>query len=379
MATIASLFGPSAVEIVNKRKKEEEDRRFQEYLAALKGAGSTSERMGLMFGRQAGESLGGLIRTAMGKSAPVDPELEKASTIRGIVAKYRGQNLSDPDVLAAIGDEIAAAGYPEEGFNLSESAYTRRQQNVQLGKRTATDKFEGSAGEVLFEGPDGKFYTQDGNLYTGTPQRVISGTDLLYRSMFPTGGRKGSGETTTAAEEGATDSTEVDVTPDQQAAIREQNREAREEMTRRFDDSTVISGGGGVAGDLTIKGDKVFDISGNEIEMTPEEVEALKTIKRNQDIGTNLFGLGGRIREFFSPDVEERKTIDDVIEENRQKQEDIQYLEERGLFNPENRVGGPEQRYILTKDWMGIPKLIENPNWRGSKSGYTGNEYTGGH
>ena len=378
MATIASLFGPSAVEIVNKRKKEEEDRRFQEYLAALKGAGSTSERMGLMFGRQAGESLGGLIRAAMGKSAPVDPELEKASTIRGIVAKYRGQNLSDPDVLAAIGDEIAAAGYPEEGFNLSESAYTRRQQNVQLGKRTATDKFEGSAGEVLFEGPDGKFYTQDGKLYTGTPKRVISGTDLLYERMFGPGGGSSS-SIATGTEDEATDSTEVDVTPEQQAAIKNQQREASKEMTRRFDDSTVISGGGGVAGDLTIKGDKVFDSSGNEIKMTPEEVDAIKTIKRNQTIGTDLFGVGGAIREFFSPDVEERKTIDDVIEENRQKQEDIQYLEERGLFNPENRVGGPEQRYILTKDWMGIPKLIENPNWRGSKSGYTGNEYTGGH
>lgn len=378
MATIASLFGPSAVEIVNKRKQEEEDRRFQEYLAALKGAGSTSERMGLMFGRQAGESLGGLIRAAMGKSAPVDPELEKASTIRGIVAKYRGQNLSDPDVLAAIGDEIAAAGYPEEGFNLSESAYTRRQQNIQLGKRTATDKFEGSGGEVLFEGPDGKFYTQDGKLYTGTPKRVVSGTDLLYERMFGPSGGSGGGSVA-GAEEVATDDGTIDVSPEQQAAIRENERAARKEMNERFSDSTVISGGGGVAGDLTIRGDKVFDLSGNEIKMTPKEVEALKTIKRNQNIGTDLFGVGGRIREYFSPDVEERKSIDQIVEENKQKQEDFNYLESQGLFNPENRVGGPEQRYILTKDWMGIPKLIENPNWRGSKSGYTGNEYTGGH
>ena len=63
MATVASLFGPSAEEIVFARKKEEEDAARQKYLARLQGAG---QGLGpFAWAARAGVDVGETLRTAI--------------------------------------------------------------------------------------------------------------------------------------------------------------------------------------------------------------------------------------------------------------------------------------------------------------------------
>lgn len=139
---IQSLFGPSAADI------QEQRRRLAEQEIAASGGEfgvfAPLYRAGSRFGRQAAEG----INTLLGAQ---DPMLKKATDIQSVLSKYEGQDLTKASTLSNISRELAGLGYANEAFGLAQeankiarleraearevSAETRREQELDLRRR----------------------------------------------------------------------------------------------------------------------------------------------------------------------------------------------------------------------------------------------------
>lgn len=123
---IQSLFGPSAADI------QEQRRRLAEQEIAASGGEfgvfAPLYRAGSRFGRQAAEG----INTLMGAQ---DPMLKKAADIQSVLSKYQNEDLTSSSVLGNIARELAAIGYSNEAVGVAQQAAARRQQELETGFR----------------------------------------------------------------------------------------------------------------------------------------------------------------------------------------------------------------------------------------------------
>jgi hypothetical protein len=127
-STIASLFGPSAEEIVYERQKEERDRQAQQYQTTLSGLRDTpGASTGYALGYQSGQGLGQAVGGLFGKSEELeDPRIAKALQMRQAFEGVTAADLSDPDKLTALAEKLQASGNPEAAFQLLDRARTLR-------------------------------------------------------------------------------------------------------------------------------------------------------------------------------------------------------------------------------------------------------------
>ena len=167
MATVASLFGPSAEEIVFARKKEEEDAARQKYLARLQGAG---QGLGpFAWAARAGVDVGETLRTAGGMFGEQieDPLIKKYNRINQILVE-EGGDLNDPEALKRIADKLQAEGYTNEAVRLydrsSALSTAARQLDIEEGKMTqlTTAYVDVNGNPVMVNKNTGQFYTTDG-------------------------------------------------------------------------------------------------------------------------------------------------------------------------------------------------------------------------
>lgn len=167
MATVASLFGPSAEEIVFARKKEEEDAARQKYLARLQGAG---QGLGpFAWAARAGVDVGETLRTAGGMFGEQieDPLIKKYNRINQILVE-EGGDLNDPEALKRIADKLQAEGYTNEAVRLydrsSALSTAARELDIEEGKMTqlTTAYVDVNGNPVMVNKNTGQFYTTDG-------------------------------------------------------------------------------------------------------------------------------------------------------------------------------------------------------------------------
>lgn len=121
MASIAdTIFGPTPEELEYKRRQEQEQQARQEYLAKLPSYGSQFGRYSgvARAGLETGEKLRG---TRLFGESP-SPEMERATVMKQILDKYKGQDMSSPEVLAQMSGELGQMGYPREAMQLMEQA-----------------------------------------------------------------------------------------------------------------------------------------------------------------------------------------------------------------------------------------------------------------
>jgi len=121
MASIAdTIFGPTPEELEYKRRQEQEQQARQEYLAKLPSYGSEFGIYGgvARAGLETGEKLRG---TRLFGESP-SPEMERATVMKQILDKYKGQDMSSPEVLAQMSGELGQMGYPREAMQLMEQA-----------------------------------------------------------------------------------------------------------------------------------------------------------------------------------------------------------------------------------------------------------------
>jgi hypothetical protein len=126
---MASLFGPSPQEIMFARQQQMQEQQMmrQQQIA----------QQGQQFGifaplYQAGLQLGDLGTQAAMQSlfpTPADPALQRATAVKGVLAKYQGEDMQDPEVLTKIGKDLMTIS-PEAGLRAAELA-TKLKKDVE--------------------------------------------------------------------------------------------------------------------------------------------------------------------------------------------------------------------------------------------------------
>lgn len=151
-STIASLFGPSAEEIVYERQKEERDRQAQQYQTTLSGLRDTpGASTGYALGYQSGQGLGQAVGGLFGKSTELeDPRIAKALQMRQAFQGITAADLSDPKKLEALAEKLQTQGNTEAAFQLLDRS------------RTLT-----TAMTPDLKSPGTRFQLADGNIVTG--------------------------------------------------------------------------------------------------------------------------------------------------------------------------------------------------------------------
>lgn len=167
MATVASLFGPSAEEIVFARKKEEEDAARQKYAARMQGAG---QGLGpFAWAARAGVDVGETLRTAGGMFGEKieDPLIKKYNRINQILVE-EGGDLNDPEALKRVADKLQAEGYTNEAVRLydrsSALSTAARELDIEEGKMTqlTTAYVDVNGNPVMVNKNTAQFFTPDG-------------------------------------------------------------------------------------------------------------------------------------------------------------------------------------------------------------------------
>jgi hypothetical protein len=141
-STIASLFGPSAEEIVYERQKEERDRQAQQYQTTLSGLRDTpGAATGYALGYQSGQGLSSAVRGfqsgegvkgkilggLFGQSEQLeDPRIAKALQVRKAFEGMTAADMSDPDKLSALAEKLQASGNPEAALQVNDMATKAR-------------------------------------------------------------------------------------------------------------------------------------------------------------------------------------------------------------------------------------------------------------
>jgi hypothetical protein len=140
---IQSLFGPSPAEVQEMRRQREE----QEILASggQFGAFAPLYQAGLRFGAQGRQAMAPLLGTQ-------DPMLQKATAIQGVLAKYQGQNLNDPEIMTNIATDLSSVDM-EAGLKAAQIARQLVKENKLTTVAPGASVID-SQGNVVFEAPD---------------------------------------------------------------------------------------------------------------------------------------------------------------------------------------------------------------------------------
>jgi hypothetical protein len=140
---IQSLFGPSPAEVQEMRRQREE----QEILASggQFGAFAPLYQAGLRFGAQGRQAMAPL----MGAQ---DPMLQKATAIQGVLAKYQGQNLNDPEIMTSIATDLSSVDM-EAGLKAAQIARQLVKENKLTTVAPGASVID-SQGNVVFTAPD---------------------------------------------------------------------------------------------------------------------------------------------------------------------------------------------------------------------------------
>lgn len=194
-SSIASLFGPTAEEIVYAKQQQDKLLEQQELQAALGRQQSAAAQTYYQSGYNIAKGLGGLFG---GETVMVDPAIKKAVNIRKIVAEFDGKNLNDPTVLESIAERMADQGYVNESALLFDRAFDLEYKTATLEAAREQKKIttgvvgidENKKEVVLLQDNYGNLYdAKTRQLWTGDTKIKTTGTDVAsLMSGLKTGG-----------------------------------------------------------------------------------------------------------------------------------------------------------------------------------------------
>jgi hypothetical protein len=95
---IQSLFGPSPAQVMEQRRKEQEQEILQQ--GREFGMFAPLYQAGLRFGEQGRQSLQSMF------PGQQDAALQEATAVQSVLAKYQGENIYDPSVLTKIAEDL---------------------------------------------------------------------------------------------------------------------------------------------------------------------------------------------------------------------------------------------------------------------------------
>ena len=151
--SIASLFGPSAEQIVYDRQKEERERQDLNFYRGLQAIDVPGVATGMVAGRGIGQGLTQAAQGLFGTSQQLeDPKLAKALAMRKVFEGVTAADLRDPDKLEAMAQKAIDYGNVEAAFQLDSMAIAAREaatpELTKLGTQFEVD------GELVYGGYD---------------------------------------------------------------------------------------------------------------------------------------------------------------------------------------------------------------------------------
>ena len=176
--SIASLFGPSAEQLVydkqQQNKKDEQDR----LRLALSMQASPLAQQFYMSGYQTASGLGGLFGKPM-----LDPAMTKAVEVRRLLADTNADDLNDPAKLTALATQFGDKGYAKEALYFADRARTITGENRAYELSMA--KYQQDISEQVME-PNFKVkstgdsvYMQNGKYYNAKTGARVPVEDLI--------------------------------------------------------------------------------------------------------------------------------------------------------------------------------------------------------
>jgi hypothetical protein len=121
MATnLMDVFGATPEELEYQKRQEQEKAARLDYRNRLSNAG---QGLGMYSGlARAGVETGESLRNLRLFGESPSPEMERATVMKQILKKYESQDISNPDVIAKMSQELGQSGYPREAYQLMEQA-----------------------------------------------------------------------------------------------------------------------------------------------------------------------------------------------------------------------------------------------------------------
>ena len=177
-SSIASLFGPSAEEIVYAKQQEDQAKRQQQLQQGLAMQASPLAQQFYQAGYNMVSGLGGLFGKPM-----LDPAMTKAVEIRRLLADTNANDLNDPTKLTALAAQFGDAGYPKEALYFADRARTIAAENRAYELSMA--KYQQDISEQVME-PNFKVkstgdsvYMQNGKYYNAKTGARVAVEDLI--------------------------------------------------------------------------------------------------------------------------------------------------------------------------------------------------------
>jgi hypothetical protein len=177
-SSIASLFGPSAEEIVYAKQQEDKALRQQQLQQGLAMQASPLAQQFYQAGYNIVSGLGGLFGKPM-----LDPAMTKAVEIRRLLADTNANDLNDPAKLTTLAAQFGDAGYPKEALYFADRARTIAAENRAYELSMA--KYQQDISEQVME-PNFKVkstgdsvYMQNGKYYNAKTGARVPVEDLI--------------------------------------------------------------------------------------------------------------------------------------------------------------------------------------------------------
>jgi len=145
MAQQASLFGPSAEELMYAQQLADQEREQQQYMATLGAVKGDVPGFatGYALGYGGGQSLGQAVRGLFGQDTQMaDPRIAKAQQLESLMQGMSGTDLNDPTKLQDVAAQLQKAGRFQEALYFSDraAALTKAQRDYEIDLATAQGK-----------------------------------------------------------------------------------------------------------------------------------------------------------------------------------------------------------------------------------------------
>lgn len=275
-STIASLFGPSAEQIVYDRQKEERDRKSLQYQQTLTGLRDTpGAATGYALGYQSGQGLrsafrgfqsgegtqGKILGGLFGQSEQLeDPRLAKSIQSRQIMSDVGIEDLNDAGQLSILAQRFSKAGMPEAALYFSDRVKELKKYNLELNKLgtiTPVKDFVLADGTPVGQDGYGQWRTLNGE--------PVSVSQLVTEKTYLAGATAGTKDVTAGAE------SDIELTLLSDIDLKKEDKEA---LARRIEQEA----------------DKILGKKGNKLTREQARKNAFENLKetgvlRKTDIG----------------------------------------------------------------------------------------------
>lgn len=193
--SVASLFGPSAEEIVYAQQEAGKQRKQQQLQNTLAAYQDPMARQFYQSGYNIASGAGGLLGGLFGDTPMADPRLTKNLKLRKILGSTGVEDLNDASKVSALSSSLGKEGLTQEALYFADRAKELKKYNLELNKLgtiTPVKDFVLADGTPVGQDGYGQWYTLNG--------KPVSVSELVTEKTYLAGAKAGTKDVTAGAE-----------------------------------------------------------------------------------------------------------------------------------------------------------------------------------